>query len=41
LNKLAMLEQEILLEEIIDHWMKGYQEEYEQIDDILLVGVEF
>ena len=41
INKLPMLEQEIILEEIIERWMNDYEIKAPQIDDILVVGVEF
>lgn len=41
ISHLDMLEQEIFLDELIEYWMNGYEEKHEQIDDILLVGIEF
>ena len=41
ISHLPMLEQEIYLDELIEHWMNGYDEKQNQIDDILIVGVEF
>jgi serine phosphatase RsbU (regulator of sigma subunit) len=41
ISHLPMLEQEIFLDEMIEHWMNGYDEKQNQIDDILVVGVEF